>query len=199
MRDYLLKKIIILSASVCLVILVVLRVYYLNRDVKQSVIRHYKIGEVVPLEKDFNQTSQDINEGYTVQVREGELLDLKTFYQKYNLAAGQLAEDVFTKYYYVIRVNFANTTDETRTDVGMDLTQFYLYGLTYFMVIDMQVFSLLNDIPSPAFSLKQNSEKEILIPYAVRPDGHTDRKGMLKDSPNLQITAYPQRKLLAVN
>ena len=85
------------------------------------------------------------------------------------------------------------------TERGISLDLIPLVGTHYFMMIDYMAFELLNpDMPGPSFSLKKGTEKEIILPYAINPDVHTDVRRMQKDPPDLQLSEYPRRKLISL-
>ncbi|WP_314064899.1 DUF5028 domain-containing protein [uncultured Vagococcus sp.] len=193
------KKRSLACITILLLSLMILRIYYINKDVQVPIEKYYDVSEVVPFENDYTRNSDEIINGYTAKVLGAELIPIKEFYKTYLKVEG-FSEETFAKYYYIVKVSFGNTTNLEGINTGISLANTSLVGTNYYMVIDSQVFSMLNpDMPGISFSLKLDSEKELLLPYAVVPSTHTDKKGFLKDPPKLQITEYPNRKLLAIS
>lgn len=193
------KKRSLACITILLLSLMILRIYYINKDVQVPIEKYYDVSEVVPFENDYTRNSDEIINGYTAKVLGAELIPIKEFYKTY-LKVEDFSEETFAKYYYIVKVSFGNTTNLEGINTGISLANTSLVGTNYYMVIDSQVFSMLNpDMPGISFSLKLDSEKELLLPYAVVPSTHTDKKGFLKDPPKLQITEYPNRKLLAIS
>lgn len=193
------KKYVMVIICGCIIAAYGIRFYYLNSSVPVSNTKSFQKGEEVPFEKDYTISADERIDGYTVKVLESKILPVKEFYTKYNLMDTTLLEDVFTKYYYLVKVSFANKDNQSGTKSGVNLTQIVLAGTNYYMVVDSQVLSLLNpDLPGMGFSLRPNSNKEVYLPYAVIPSTHTDYAGFKKDPPKLQITEYPNRKIINV-
>lgn len=183
----------------CILCIAGIRFYFVNRNLKLPSIQEFVKGSTVPYENDFTFSSEECISGYSVKVLDSEILPVKDFYQKYDIPITELGEDLLTKYYYTVTVSYSNDNNNSSTMTGVNLSNTSLIGTNYYMVIDSQIFSLINpDMPGIGFSLAPETSKKLILPYAVVPSAHTDYEGLREDVPKLQITEYPHRKLLEI-
>ena len=189
------KKIIILSILV-FVILWGVRFSAVNRNVDKAETILYPRGEIVPVGEDYFDYASEHMEGYTVQVLGAELVTAEEFLERYD-ALDRLPDlGWYTNYIYAVRVSIGNEDNPYGEEKGISLMQYQLLGPNYILSIEDVCFSLANPtMPGLSFALRQNTSKEILLPYAVM-NWETSCEHILKDPPRLQITQYPHQKLL---
>ncbi|HIT90007.1 MAG TPA: DUF5028 domain-containing protein [Candidatus Merdenecus merdavium] len=190
------RKKLILMISVLVMIILVVRIYIVNKDVKKPLEIVYEKGEVVPFDGDFTESSEDRIEGYTIQVLDSELLTLEEFYEKFD-PERELADDGYTEFYYIVKVVVGNESNDQGEMKGIFLDLFPLVGIEYLSLIDNMAFEKMNpDMPATSFALRKGTTKEMLIPYSFNPEVTLDREEIIKNPPMLQITEYPTRKLI---
>ncbi len=190
------KKIVIISLSVALILAWSIRFYLVNRDIDLPAVRVFQKGENVPVEKDFFVYSDEGMDGYNVKVLEAELVSVDTFLQSYN--AGGQAENIgiFTDYIYMVRVSFGNQYNSFVNEKGIDLQVYYLKGTDYVLSLEDTCYRIANpDMPGTSFSLRQGTDMELVLPFSVM-SSQTSRDHILEDPPKLQISLYPHQKLL---
>ena len=190
------KKIVIISLSVALILAWSIRFYLVNRDIDLPAVRVFQKGENVPVEKDFFVYSDEGMDGYNVKVLEAELVSVDTFLQSYN--AGGQAENIgiCTDYIYMVRVSFGNQYNSFVNEKGIDLQVYYLKGTDYVLSLEDTCYRIANpDMPGTSFSLRQGTDMELVLPFSVM-SSQTSRDHILEDPPKLQISLYPHQKLL---
>lgn len=192
------KKIAVMMVILVLTCLVGGRIYYVNQNIDLPVRLEYKIGEVVPFEEDFNDDSNRIAKGYTIQVVESEMLTKEAFYEKYNPTENPEGE-LFKEYFYVIKAVFGNEDNTQGEECGIALDQVPLVGVNSWIMIDAHMFEVMNpSMPGLGFSLNPGTTKEVLLPYGIIPSSHGEYKYLKKHPPMLQITQYPHEKRIAI-
>ena len=186
------KRIFIAVIVLCFIGLYGIRVYAVNKDVKLPKRQIFEKGEVVPYEKDFNVSSGDASEGYTVQVVDSRIMDVKNFCRTYNV------KDMgFADAYYMVKVSVKNVDNERVGEQGVPLGISMLIGTNYSIVPSPEMFYTVNpDMPGMSFSLRPGTEKEIWLVFQMIPGSTPDSEYLEKNPPMLQITQYPHQKLI---
>lgn len=188
------KNIIIFSVVLCMAVLFCIRFYIVNRDVKTAVIKEYEKGEIVPLGSDFNDSSDDSANGYTIQVLDSQYLPAEEFMEKYHLE-NKFTPDEKTEYYYVIKISAGNIDNEKGEENGLSMYFFSLTGIDYMALPDFGAFEVMNPhMPGPVFSLKPGTTMEFYVPYSINADFYPKYKHLPDTKPMLQLTEYPVRK-----
>lgn len=193
------KRIIILFVSVCLVCLFAVRVYFVNRGVPTTVTKEYAKGKTVSFGKDYTTSSEQIIDGYTIQILDSELLSVSDFRKKYHLTEGDLkGQYAFTKAYYVVKAKFTNVDNQAGEKMGISLLNLMLMGKNYMVVFSAIPYQKLNpSMPiGGGFSLRPGTDKIVYLTYPMISGNVPDISELRKHPPKLQITQYPTRKLL---
>lgn len=186
------KRICIAMAVLCLIGLYAARVYAVNADVKLAVRQVFKKGEVVPYEKDFNNTASEVSEGYTVQVLDSKIMAAKDFCSKYDVTDMKIAS-----HYYMVKVSVENVSNQHVGEQGVALGMAMLIGTNYSLIPSPDMFVAVNpDMPQMSFSLQLGTRKELWIVFGLIPGNTPDYRHLEKDPPVLQITQYPHQKQL---
>lgn len=190
------KKIITIIIIISLVLIGCIRFYFVNKDVDKSDVQVYKKGVTVPVEKDFFENSNEDMDGYTFRILDAYIMKPREYFEKYN-AEDQLVEmDWYTDYLYVVKVVIGNEGKHSSEQKGIALTKCTLKGTTYILSFNEMAFGVANpNVPSSSFSLNPNTEKEFIIPFTVIKE-YTSYTSLQKDPPKLQISLFPNEKLL---
>lgn len=177
--------------------LVGIRIYHINKDLKVGKDVIFEKGEEVEFGENFTQNSLECINGYTVKVLDSELITTEEYYEKY-LKLPPVSNSM-EKHYYIVRVEFQNKSCEKGTSVGINLPMMPLLGLNYQMSVSYDTFSQANpNIPSLGFSLESGTSIEVVLPYPIFYHAEQNLESMKKIPPMLQITEYPERRLLKI-
>lgn len=181
------------------------RIYQVNKNVSIPQKVYFSINERVEFGNDFHVSANEQINGYAIQVLEAELLDKEDYYQKYHIIGEdrEVADSEDIKYYYVVRARVFNTKEQEEGK-GFVVFNYPLVGKNYLINTNMSTYNLINpNLPEGGgFSLRPGEETEVLLPYAISPSNEVEYEKQLKkkfeeNPPNLQITAYPTKKLIA--
>ena len=190
------KNVIITGSILAFLTLFSIRVFMVNTDIKRAVVKEYNEHEVVPFGSDFNDNSGDCLDGYTLEVLDNEFLPVDEFLEKYNLS-DKFTPDEAPEYFYLVRVSGGNIDNMEGTERGLAIYYLTLTGTNYFILPDENAFEVLNSgFPGIAFSLRPGTTKEFLLAYAVDPDICSNYKRLPETKPRLQLTEYPNRKMI---
>ena len=193
------KKIIIVIVGIILISLFSVRVYAINQDLDLPKTIEYKIGQEVPYGKDGTPINGSVKEGYTIKVLDSEILSKDEIVKKYKIEDEEIKE-FMDEYYYNVRTVFKNKSNTEGQENGIGLTELNLLGINYYTMIDSTVFEVINpDMPGDTFSLRVGEEKEMIVPFGIISSSHDNYEGLIKRPPKLQITGYPNRKLISLN
>lgn len=115
------KTLSVILLSVALV-LCAWRIWYVNATAYSFETQEYGIGEWIPLNGDFFYSKEENTNGYSVRVREAEVVRYEDFMQRFGKPVDYLAEN--TQHDVVLlTVDFKN---ETNTDGGVFIRDFNL-------------------------------------------------------------------------
>lgn len=196
------KKVIIVAIIILILTAWCIRVYAFNKkypDVKKET---YKVGEMVPLEKDVVYlVSMD---GYEVRVDESAIYTYEEFLEKYNVSDEKKKE--IDEYYmppsekvYDIVVTLKNNNS---TAEGIYFDDWLVQSNDIAIDFHPMLFTAANpDIPGSAVALRDNSEMQFHLTYNLREERFT--KKVWNNIENykmwLTITNYPTKKMIALN
>lgn len=190
-----LKKL-ILFACIGLLIGWCARVYYLYTNSEKATIQIINKGTKVPMGKDFFDMENNQANGYSVKVLKSQILSRNEFLKKYNQKQNALLPNV--EYLYLVKVTFYNDGNSLGEGGGMNLMPFLLCGTNYALPIDSPSYFILNPkIPGLSFSLRQQTNMTVTIPFAVYTSSNSYQ--LIKSNvPKLLISEYPTEKLLKI-
>ncbi len=190
------KRICAAVIAFCLIVLYGIRVYAVNADVKLPIRQVFQKGEVVSFGKDYNISTNDRSQGYTIQVLDSKIMTAKDFCQKYKI------DDMgLVKYYYMVKLSVKNVSNKNAGKEGVALGIAMLVGTDYTLIASPEENMLMNPELPPmlSFSLELGKRTELWIAYSLIPGATPSSEQILKDPPMLQITQYPHRKLLRLS
>lgn len=192
------KKIIGILAVIILACGFCVRVNFVNTNIAMPVTKEYQKGEKVPYEKDYTNQPEESIDGYSITVLDSELLTTEAFYKKYSLSEQEIS-GLTTKWYYVVKVSFANENNQSGTAMGISLYNTSLVSKTDYAMVDYGPYSLLNpDMPGLGFSLTPGTDKEVILTYPITSTAYDDMDDIKNANFQLQITQYPVRKMINI-
>lgn len=170
------------------------RIYIVNTNIELPNRQVFEKNSVVPYETDYNISAHDRSEGYTIQVLDTEIVKAEEFGKKYDVVEMGIAS-----YYYMIKVSVENVSNEHVEEEGVSLGIAMLIGTNYSIIASSEMFRAVNpDMPGMSFSLKTGTKKDVWLVFQLIPGG-PEYQGIKKDPPMLQITQYPNQKLIKLS
>jgi hypothetical protein len=198
------KKIIILSVTLAVLIGCGIRIYYVNSTAEKPVIEIYAKGENVEIgENFFDRKSNEIMDGYTVKVLDSRIVDADEYLKSLNIEQ-ERSSFPYVEYFCEVKVAVENISNEFVGEQGINLINWRLQGDDYFYMLSMDdpVYDALN--PSmkseKSFSLRIGDTKEFTLPFDINMMYHDDitPEKFLENPPKLVICDYPVEKKLEI-
>ena len=174
-----------------LVVIYSVRVMSLNKNFDYSKEVHYKLGETVELGNNFFDSNMENTNSYSLTVLDAELMSIKDFNDKYIGETNY--SDSSDDYVYLIKIMFRNNSNEKNPNSGIDLMQYIFQESSYTNLVESNYIEYLNDFNVTKFSLRPNSEKEIMIPFKVITH-NVDIMQIINGEPQLVVSLYPYKQ-----
>lgn len=193
MKKY--SKVIVIALMLVCVTAYGMRVKAVNSDLDVSEIKVYDKGEKVPYEKDFTQISVYGCEGYSIEVLDKHIYTSEEFLNEFDV---NVAEGKHYDYYYTVDVRIYNDNENMDTEHGINLWNIYLKSTNDFIVSEAELTTQISSLPGINFSLKPQSEKDIILVYALNDISYRNIEEVKKTEFKLMITEYPVMKLLCI-
>lgn len=168
-----------------------IKVYSLNSKVTYPVVQRYRKGEVVDIETNFFNSSRENMNGYSVTVIETELVPVVSFCDKYNVI--EKDELLQFDYIYMVKVNFQNKSNALGEDAGINIGEYMITNGSYMNFYCNDAYQYVNEFKSSLFSLRQGTNKEFIIPFAID-EQFINSEDFKKGNPKLIISLYPYQK-----
>lgn len=188
------KKISFIIIFVILIIVYTIRLLYINNNTFVPELITYNIGEEVSIENDFFDNSSEKMNGYSLVVKDTNVISIDDFKSEYSTFENEMHAD----YIYLVKVVFKNNDNEFGESAGINLGQYILQKNSYINFPDKEAFQLINSIDSLMFSLRVNSEKELIIPFDMDTN-YIDVKKLKSGVPSLVVSLYPHKKIIKLN
>ena len=199
------------SLAICLVVLLCLtgigvRIWYVNKDLEETVTKIYPMGEMVPFEDDFFNRSDEIRDHYSVRVNSAVVMPAEEYVKTQGLTMEEVWPDgTLTTDILAVEVTIQNSNDKN-ADPEED-TQF-------FDMINIQIMSqgdsyqLDNELlwkmypkldqSTFGFRVAPGTEHTLTIPYAVLDWQRTDSEAIKHKKNYLLLSMYPTKKMIEV-
>lgn len=102
-----------------------------------------------------------------------------------------------TPFYCLLKVRIYNKDCDLGEEGGLMLDRYSLMGDNYMTLVSENIFcTMYPDMPGTSFSLRKGTSMEFELPYPItRTEGCT-KEDMQKNAPMLEISEFPNRKLL---
>ncbi|MCJ7839337.1 DUF5028 domain-containing protein [Lederbergia sp. NSJ-179] len=208
------KKILIGFLSVVILVIVGIRIWYVNKDVDHPPVHTFNMGEEVAIEEDIFLDDTENSDGYTITVHRGEMMSYEEFLAKYhyqNSASSPLFEEgdsSFPEMVYELHVTVKNTNtieDDPNDETSFGFFDYHLVGTDFLLQISRE----LNEIANPAlkdnemmsFRLRPETEMDFHLPYYFAPSSKIEPievKDIRKDHIYLVVSLYPNVKRILI-
>lgn len=197
--------------AICLAVLLCLtgigvRIWYVNKDLEETVTKIYPMGEMVPFEDDFFNRSDEIRDHYSVRVNSAVVMPAEEYVKTQGLTMEEVWPDgTLTTDILAVEVTIQNSNDKN-ADLEED-TQF-------FDMINIQIMSqgdsyqLDNELlwkmypkldqSTFGFRVAPGTEHTLTIPYAVLDWQRTDSEAIKHKKNYLLLSMYPTKKMIEV-
>lgn len=171
-----------------------MRVIYVNSHSLAPELISYKMNTKIEIEDDFFDNSSENMNGYSITILDTEIIPIDEFQKQYS----DYNNDMNAEYIYLVRVCFENENNNYGNSAGINLGQYILQEGSYINFIDREAYELINGFDSIKFSLRINSEMEMVIPFHV--DSRYINVNKLKTGqPTLVVSLYPHKKVIILN
>jgi hypothetical protein len=185
------KRIILINVFALAIVIYLARINYLYNNSYAPKKLSYKMQENVQIESDyFNNSSEKMN-GYSITVLNTELVSVEEFKRKYSNYTNRMNAE----YVYLITACFKNENNQDGDAAGIDLAHYILQEKSYINFLDREAYALVNGFDTIKFSLRVNTEYEIIIPFHIDLD-YINVKRLRTGSPKLILSLYPHKKMI---
>lgn len=202
------KKRIILICLAVLVCLsgIVVRIWYVNKDREERVIKIYPMGEMAPFEDDFYHLSGEIRDQYEIRVNWAIAMPV----EEYLKSKGLTKEEVWPDVNNITDILDVNVTIRNNTSSDVDVEddeQFFDFfnaeieneGNSY-QVDSELLWTLYPQINQGmfGFKIKPGTEYTMHLPYRVLDWQMTDSEKIKNSKNYMRMSQYPTKKLLEI-
>lgn len=185
------KRIILLAVFLLIAAAWGMRVYWLNQKYPDVERKTYDLQEEVELGKDI--IDYDTMEGYFVTIESADIYEYEDLLSQYDLE--DFTERDAPERIYLLKVRLRNTNN---TETGIDLLSWKIQSNSVSQSLDFELYYELNQLDTYSVALREDSEKEFLLPYNLRKDFfYPSEWENLEDYEMwLTVTWYPTKKML---
>ncbi len=185
------KRIILLAVFLMIAVAWGMRVYWLNQKYPDVERKTYDLQEEVELGKDI--IDYDTMEGYFVTIESADIYEYEDLLSQYDLE--DFTERDAPERIYLLKVRLRNTNN---TETGIDLLSWKIQSNSVSQSLDFELYYELNQLDTYSVALREDSEKEFLLPYNLRKDFfYPSEWENLEDYEMwLTVTWYPTKKML---
>lgn len=185
------KRIILLAVFLLIAAAWGMRVYWINQKYPDVERKTYDLQEEVELGKDI--IDYDTMEGYFVTIESADIYEYEDLLSQYDLE--DFTERDAPERIYLLEVRLRNTNN---TETGIDLLSWKIQSNSVSQSLDFELYYELNQLDTYSVALREDSEKEFLLPYNLRKDFfYPSEWENLEDYEMwLTVTWYPTKKML---
>lgn len=185
------KRIILLAVFLMIAVAWGMRVYWLNQKYPDVERKTYDLQEEVELGKDI--IDYDTMKGYFVTIESADIYEYEDLLSQYDLE--DFMERDAPERIYLLKVRLRNTNN---TETGIDLLSWKIQSNSVTQSLDFELYYELNQLDTYSVALREDSEKEFLLPYNLRKDFfYPSEWENLEDYEMwLTVTWYPTKKML---
>ncbi|PWJ10442.1 DUF5028 domain-containing protein [Ruminococcus flavefaciens] len=170
-----------------------IQIHYVNSHSINVPIFYYKMNEEVRFDDNYNDTSLESSDGYSITVLGHEQLNIDSFIKKYNI----IEEMGLNHYDYIsiihVKIKNCNNTNGSRS--GIDMRNLILQNGSYINFFSQVLYSYINTYPETKFSLSENNEMEFWIPFVLT-NKDIDPEDFNSGDSFLVISLYPHKCMI---
>lgn len=196
------KKCIITIFSICLVSVIVFRIYYLNVNAVQPQENYYNLNEEVSIGENYFESEIENMNGYSIICHEVKVKTYKQFISEYTNSKDYVYDSPLPKPLYVYDV-LITIKNNDNSEGYIDLFNYKLQTSNTYYQINENFWELT--VPqlegSLNFKLRKDTSMEFHLPFTNNPyfEKKNDNKDFQKSPFYLVISQYPIKKMIEVN
>lgn len=184
-------KFTLLVISVVIMITYIARVVYINSDNISPDITTYKLGDEVPIEDDYFNSSEEKMNGYTIKVLDTEIISMEKFQAEHSGFVSDLqAENIF-----LVKVLVRNVDS---TYGGINFGHYLIQEGSYISFLNRDAYPFVNKFGTLTFSLRTNSEMEFILPFNIDSQ-YIDVEKLKSGDPTVVVSLYPHKKVIELS
>lgn len=184
---------ILLFLCICIYIKIIINV---NQNSYSPEIVTHKINEEVQLTGDYFFNEAENLSGYTIKINGTELLTVEEFKKIYKLP--ETEDTNFADYIYLIKVSFKNISGKDDGSEGLIIDNYMLQHISYMNYIDINLFTIINNLNSPAFYLNRGVTRDFILPFTVNKT-YINEEEFKDNDTSIIISLYPHKNVIYLN
>lgn len=183
-----------LVISIIIIIAYIVRVVHINSDNISPDIITYKLGDEVPIEDDYFNSSDEKMNGYTIKVLDTEIISMEKFQTEHSSFISDLqAENIF-----LVKVLVRNVDNTLESNAGINFGHYLIQEGSYINMLNRDAYPFVNKFNSLSFSLRCDSEMEFILPFNIDSQ-YIDVEKLKSGESTLVVSLYPHKKVIELN
>ena len=186
------------------VLLIAVRIWYVNKDIGQIPVHTAQMGEEVPVgDNVFNDDNEDMSD-YSFKVTGVEFLTYEEYQEKYEYVEEE-ENPLFHPYDTTIPemildvdVTISNINPESKQEGGIMIGNYRLYGQDFILQAPSSLIWMSNPVLKDMwrFSLRGGTSMDFHLPFGFRPNADTTPitvEDIRKQDLYLVLSLYPEK------
>lgn len=183
-----------LVISIIIIIAYIVRVVHINSDNISPDIITYKLGDEVPIEDDYFNSSDEKMNGYTIKVLDTEIISMEKFQTEHSSFISDLqAENIF-----LVKVLVRNVDNTLESNAGINFGHYLIQEGSYINMLNRDAYPFVNKFNSLSFSLRCDSEMEFILPFNIDSQ-YIDVEKLKSGESTLVVSLYPHKKIIELS
>lgn len=207
------KKILVVLLCFALFVGIGIRIWTINKDVNLPPVHTFEMGEEVAIEQNIFLDGFENMEGYTVTVKNAEIVSYDEFLEKYHYQESEenplFEEDDlnFPEMVYDLHLTIKNTnlTEDLNEQKGISFLNYHLVGTDFSLQISDPLYRIANPNLKTeiveGFRLRPDSEMDFHLPFYFSPSSIIERiqvEDIMNDHVYLVVSLYPNQKQILI-
>lgn len=191
--------------AICLAVLLCLtgigvRIWYVNKDLKETVTKIYPMGEMVSFGEDYFHRDDEIRRDYSVRVNSAVVMPVEEYVKMQGLTMEEVWPDgTLTTDIFAVEVTIRNDCKEEDQQF-FDLLNIHILseGEDYQRAHNLieKMYPVVGQ--TAGFKVAPGTEYTMTIPYAVLEWQRTDSEAIKHKKNYLLLSMYPTKKMIEV-
>ena len=188
------SKLIVISISMLIFALYLIRVVYINTNTLAPKVTTYKVGDEVPIENDYFNSSDEKMDGYTITVLDSKIVSIDEFQAEHAEFVNELHADNI----YLVKVLVKNIDNKLEGRAGIDFGHYMIQNGSFMNIVSRDAYPFVNNFDTLAFSLRYGSEMEFILPFNIN-SRYIDIDKLETEFTDLVVSLYPHQKIIYIN
>lgn len=192
---------------ICLAVLVCLsgigiRIWYVNKDLRDWVEKVYPMGEMVPYEDDYFYHSDEIRDSYEIGVMSARIMTTEDYLKEHGLTKTEVwgEMDEGPKFIIDVEVKIRNNATEENDQYIDSLSTHLFAGGDDFLRSKELLDCIYPQLAAGTFGfrVRPNTEATLHIPFSVLQWQPTSIERIKSQDLYLVLSAYPTKKMIKI-